>query len=99
MRLTEQERQIIRDTVAEIYGPTAIVRLFGSRIHDHLRGGDIDLHIEADEYEGTHGGRASKVWDLLQERLGEQKIDVVESIRGQNRSPIEKIAIRDGETV
>ncbi|MEI9965079.1 MAG: nucleotidyltransferase domain-containing protein [Caulobacteraceae bacterium] len=99
MRLTEEERRIIRDTVAEVYGPTAVVRLFGSRVRDDLRGGDIDLHIEADPAEGMRSARSSAVWDLLQERLGEQKIDIVETVRGRDQAPIEKIAYRDGVAI
>ncbi len=96
MRLTEDERRIIRETVAEVYGPTAVVRLFGSRVHDHLRGGDIDLHIEADAKLNNARSRTGEVWLRLQDRLGEQRIDIVETLRGTSPQPIEAIALRDG---
>jgi hypothetical protein len=46
LRLSEQERAVIRGCVEEAFGPNAWVFLFGSRLDDSKRGGDIDLHIE-----------------------------------------------------
>lgn len=46
MRLSDQQRTIIRSSVAENFGADAVVRLFGSRTDDSQRGGDIDLLIE-----------------------------------------------------
>jgi len=39
MRLTEQQRAIIRATVAETFGAGANVWLFGSRVDDKSAGG------------------------------------------------------------
>ncbi len=97
MRLTEAERVAIREAVAEVYGPTAVVRLFGSRVHDHLRGGDIDLHVEADaEEQPARYSRYIRLGALLEGPLEEAKIDIVESTRGRVLSPIEQVAYRDG---
>nr|WP_198034567.1 hypothetical protein [Halomonas sp. 1513] len=49
MRLTDAQRQTIRQIVTEELGPSASVRLFGSRLDDNARGGDIDLHVELSE--------------------------------------------------
>ena len=51
MRLPPSYVDAIKASVREVFGETAIVRLFGSRIDDGLRGGDIDLHIETDAVE------------------------------------------------
>lgn len=78
MRLTEQQRTIIRTAVSEIFGSDAKVWLFGSRINDQQRGGDIDLLIQ------TYSGNAMEITQseinlqtLLQTQLGEQKIDIL----------------------
>ena len=45
MRLTSSQQQIIREASLKRFGVSA--RLFGSRVDDSKRGGDIDLYIEA----------------------------------------------------
>lgn len=97
MRLREKDRTVIRDAVAETFGPNAVVRLFGSRTRDDLKGGDIDLHIETDPLPRTgFPSPRSRLWALLQMRLGEQKIDLVVTERGREPSAIERIAYREG---
>ena len=103
MRLTDAERRAIREAVAEVYGPTAVVRLFGSRVHDHLRGGDIDLHVEADSAEVVtrgYGGivvrRCDRLWQTLQDRLGERKIDIVDTVKGADLRTIDRAAYVEG---
>ncbi|GAB4173977.1 MAG: hypothetical protein Fur0039_15710 [Rhodocyclaceae bacterium] len=45
MRLSEQHRREILRVVHEICGPQARVRLFGSRLDDRRRSGDVDLRV------------------------------------------------------
>ena len=45
MRLDDKTRSIIKNEVAKQFRETAVVRLFGSRVDDTQRGGDIDLFI------------------------------------------------------
>lgn len=47
MRLTTAETRAIVETVAELAGPGAAVYLFGSRLDDASRGGDVDLLVES----------------------------------------------------
>ena len=51
MRLTPDEIEIIRSSARRHFGEGCTVRLFGSRVDDTLRGGDIDLHIVAETTE------------------------------------------------
>jgi len=46
MRLSQSDRNLIKQTVSDRVGAAASVRLFGSRAHDSRRGGDIDIFIE-----------------------------------------------------
>lgn len=73
MRLTEEEKNIIKNTIGE-FDPEAQVRLFGSRTKDSARGGDIDLLIISKTltYKDKLLIRAT-----LKERLGNQKIDII----------------------
>jgi predicted nucleotidyltransferase len=45
MRLTQQQLSVIRSPVAETFGESASVWLFGSRVGDNKRGGDVDLLV------------------------------------------------------
>ena len=78
MRLTQQQRTAIRDTVTDIFGVGAAVWLFGSRVDDNKRGGDIDLLIETDQVDINAITRGEiALLSKLQIKLGEQKIDVL----------------------
>lgn len=48
MRLTPKQAALILRVVADQTGPGAHVALFGSRVDDSRRGGDVDLLIEND---------------------------------------------------
>ncbi|NEX15935.1 MAG: DNA polymerase III subunit beta, partial [Halochromatium sp.] len=45
MRLNAHQRETIKQAARGCFGADATVRLFGSRVDDHKRGGDIDLFI------------------------------------------------------
>ena len=93
MRLSERYRQIIRQTAEKIFGTGTKVYLFGSRLDEARRGGDIDLYIvpafEEDIYE-----KKTRFLVELWKALGEQKIDVI--IARDPQRPIERIAIEEG---
>ncbi|WP_299735705.1 nucleotidyltransferase domain-containing protein [uncultured Endozoicomonas sp.] len=73
MRLTQQEQQVIKDTV-KVYDQGARVYLFGSRADADKKGGDIDLLVISEKLDFTH--KLNILADLHQ-HLGEQKIDIL----------------------
>lgn len=77
MRLSRQTQQIIRDTVREIFGVEANVKLFGSRINDDARGGDIDLLVELPSITAEIERKTMQLTARLQLRIGDQPIDVL----------------------
>lgn len=95
MRLTDHEVAAIKAAAAQVFGPSAIVRLFGSRVDDSLDGGDVDLHVEVDSAPDAN----KRVWDLRRELWGQlthDKVDVLISQRGGTPRGFERIAYRDG---
>jgi len=76
MRLKKDEIEIIKETTKKIFGNDAKVYLFGSRVDDNKKGGDIDLYIETNLKENIIE-RKLKLIDELHKHLGEQKIDIV----------------------
>ena len=45
MRLKENEIKIIKSVIEEIFGDETKIYIFGSRLDDTKRGGDIDLFL------------------------------------------------------
>lgn len=76
MRLTEEDRELIKKSVKTHFGESAKVYLFGSRADDTKRGGDIDLYIETEVIEGVLQKKLKLIGELHY-LLGEQKIDIV----------------------
>jgi predicted nucleotidyltransferase len=78
MRLTPEQVNIIKRAVVDTFGYAARIWLFGSRVDDHKRGGDIDLLIETEETDVTRIVKTELAFLVkLQRQLGEQKIDVL----------------------
>ena len=90
MRLTDFEVSSIRQTVHTL-DTDAKVYLFGSRVDDEKRGGDIDLLVISDRLSSADAGRVR--W-LLWELIGEQKIDIV--IAKDDSEPFVRIALKEG---
>jgi len=98
MRLTAQQAEAIRHAAVEVFGPDVELRLFGSRVDDDRRGGDIDLYV------GTKEGCVERLvraeLDFLvkvKSRIGEQKIDLLLDYPSRrHRPPIFEIARTTG---
>jgi len=93
MRLTNHEREAIKKAFIETFEDGKIY-LFGSRVDDTKRGGDIDLYLcPAYKFDDERVRRRSFLVKL-DEYIGEQKIDAIMA-KDDNRL-IEQVAIRDG---
>lgn len=96
MRLNSRERAAIHDAVRETFGPEARVRLFGSRLDDSARGGDIDLHIEVAGDPDELMDAELRLATRLQRALGERRIDLVVQPAGAAPRPIDRHALETG---
>jgi predicted nucleotidyltransferase len=99
MRLTTEQAETIRRITAEIFGPEARVRLFGSRLDDAARGGDIDLLVECDEPVADLAHKRVRFVARLQLTLGDQPIDVLVRAPGAPQGPVHEAAMRRGVRV
>jgi len=75
MRLKEFEIQAIKEAFDNVFEKGEVI-LFGSRIDDNKKGGDIDLYIKA-EYSFE---KKISFLAKLKRKIGERKIDVVFNI-------------------
>ena len=98
MRLSKQKQELIHNTVMSFFGETAKVWLFGSRIDDSKRGGDIDLLIETKFTDLQEIMRTEiSLLGKLQRQLGDQRIDILLDYPQRKKySPIFEIARRQG---
>lgn len=96
MRLTDQQRKVIRDACKDVFGSDSVVKLFGSRVDDSLKGGDIDLLVELPSPVEQSGLKCVKLATRIQQRLGDQKIDVMCIWPGSILSSTHKSAIENG---
>ncbi|WP_375461528.1 nucleotidyltransferase domain-containing protein [uncultured Enterovirga sp.] len=96
MRLTPDEITAIKACVARHFGAGATVRLFGSRVHDHLRGGDIDLQVIAESPERAHWHHESDFRRDLEDMIGERRVDILLLAPGEPFRPIDHIAFNEG---
>jgi len=99
MRLSQQTQHIIRDTVQEIFGASATVKLFGSRLNDKMRGGDIDLLVELTSVLSDTERKAMQLIARLQIRLGDQPIDVLVIDPSTSMNSIHQQASKTGVTL
>ncbi len=97
MRLTEQQKKVICDSVAEVFGGKCKARLFGSRLDDQAKGGDIDLLMECCEPVDNAGLAAARLAARIQMRIGERKIDVLYAWPGMTLSPAHRAALEQGK--
>lgn len=77
MHLLPEQIQTIKDTVKQLVGPFSRVWLFGPRVVNALRGGDIDLLVETDEIDTNRIKTLSKIESALVMALGDRKLDVL----------------------
>lgn len=77
MRLADEQRRVIKDAVARLTGYNSRVWLFGSRVDDEQRGGDIDLLVETDDVIPNRVKMLCRIEGALAMALGDRKIDIL----------------------
>jgi predicted nucleotidyltransferase len=92
MRLSSKELSIIECAIRN-RDPQASIYLFGSRVNDDAKGGDIDLLVIS-----NHIGFRDEIAirrEILDE-IGWQKLDLIVHPEKHSQSPIVRIAIESG---
>lgn len=96
MRLTEYQILKIKEAVKNVLGEEAKVMLFGSRVDDEQRGGDIDLYVETGNELKDYVSVACQIAAKIQMSLGDQKIDVLMGASNIKEQAIHKAAKTEG---
>lgn len=77
MRLSIFEITTIVNLKDKYFGSLAKIYLFGSRVDDSKKGGDIDLYVKVDNFDDTLYEKKREFLFELKEIIGEQKIDLI----------------------
>jgi len=95
LRLTQSEIEAIKKSYLDVFQGGSIY-LFGSRVDDNQKGGDIDLYIVPNTELPSSALLEKKLNFLVQVKnaIGEQKIDVV--IARDKKRLIEQEALQKG---
>lgn len=76
MRLSKREIEAILQVAEDIYGTDVKVYLFGSRVDDSRRGGDIDLLVRTTSAKKGILDRV-RMAARIKSLIGDQKIDII----------------------
>lgn len=97
MRINDKTREALLDKIREYFGARTEIWLFGSRVDDQARGGDIDIYIEP-EVQDAEEVFAAKLRTLvaLKRLLGDRKIDLVINRKKTTPQAIYEIARTTG---
>ncbi len=89
MRLKTEQITTIVETVQAVTLQASKIRLFGSRLDDSAKGGDVDLLIETPTLLGLL--QKAQLKNLLESRLN-LPVDLLVVEQGKNLSPFQKMA-------
>lgn len=99
MRLTDGQTQAIKQLVREIAGEHARVRVFGSRLDDSARGGDLDLMLELSEPADHPALLAARFSAKVSRLMHGRKVDVLIAAPNLMRLPIHDMAFKEGKAL
>ena len=99
MRLTDHQARAIMQLAHEIAGERAQVRVFGSRLDDRARGGDLDLMLELSEPAANPALMAALFSARVTRLMEGRKVDVLLAAPNLMRLPIHDIAFKEGKVL
>jgi len=96
VRITEQQRTHIVTKIKEVMGNDVKIMLFGSRVDDLAKGGDIDLYIKTSRSVENLAKSIMAIEAKLILTLGDQKFDIVLDAPNVQKNKIHQIAQQTG---
>ena len=96
MRLTSAQIDTIKSTATAVLGEGVQVTLFGSRVDDAAKGGDVDLMIEVPQNLAEPALMSARIASQVSRAMHGRKVDVLLKAPNLLEQPIHRIAARDG---
>lgn len=97
MRLSEAQVEAVRRAVRQVAGEEATATLFGSRLDDAARGGDVDLLVGVPYVVDNPALLIARLSARLSAALGGRSVDVVLTAPNLARWAIHDVAQREGQ--
>lgn len=96
MRISQDQHEVIKKITSELVGDDVLVTLFGSRVDDKLRGGDVDLLIDVAHDVDNPAWLVSQLSAKISRFMGGRSVDVVVSAPNLMKQAIHEQARRSG---
>lgn len=96
MRLTPAQIHTIKSTAQAVLGEGVQITLFGSRVHDDQKGGDVDLMLEVPAAIDEPALMAARVATRVSRAMHGRKVDVLLKAPNLLEQPIHRIARQQG---
>lgn len=96
MRITAEQIAAIRQCASALAGDAARVWLFGSRVRDDARGGDVDLLVELDVTVAEPAQLSARLASQVSRVMYGRKVDVLIKAPNLKLLPIHTIALAEG---
>lgn len=87
---------MIRNTAQVVFGDIVRVTLFGSRVDDRAKGGDVDLMVEVPNIIDEPALLSATVASRISHAMNGRKVDVILKAPNLKTQPIHEIATRNG---
>jgi predicted nucleotidyltransferase len=97
MRIPERHRENAVSLLRQRFGKNAHIWLFGSRVNDARRGGDIDIYVEAEAIPISGKAKAKLYAGVALESLFDgASVDLLVRFPDESEQPIHRIAKETG---
>jgi predicted nucleotidyltransferase len=96
MRLTSSQIEMIRNTAQLVFGEIVRITLFGSRVDDHAKGGDVDLMVEVGGIVDEPALFSARVASRVSRSMDGRRVDVILKAPNLKIQPIHEMATRTG---
>ena len=96
MRLTPAQIDAIKSTATAVLGEGAQVTLFGSRVNDTAKGGDVDLMIEVPQDVADPAVMSARIASQVSRAMHGRRVDVLLKAPNLLEQPIHRIAAHQG---
>jgi predicted nucleotidyltransferase len=97
MRLTDNQKQAIRQIACQVAGDSCRVSVFGSRLDDAALGGDVDLLLVLPASVENPALLAAQLSARVSRFMQGRKVDVLLSAPNLLRLPIHDVAFKEGQ--